>query len=59
MAKKISYIIFFVVINSSKTFFQVLSAIDSDADGMIKIDHVIKVLEMLGHEQVQVLYYYN
>jgi Ca2+-binding EF-hand superfamily protein len=30
----------------------VLSAIDVDADGMIKVDHVTKVLELLGNEQV-------
>jgi hypothetical protein len=27
--------------------FQVLSAIDIDSDGMIKVDHVTKVLELL------------
>ena len=31
--------------------FQVLSAIDIDSDGMIKVDHVVKVLELLGNEE--------
>ena len=33
--------------------FQVLSAIDIDSDGMIKIDHVHKVLELLGSEHFE------
>lgn len=32
---------------------EVLSAMDVDSDGMIKVDHVQKVLELLGSEHVQ------
>ena len=34
-------------------FSKVLSAIDVDSDGMIKVDHVTKVLELMGNEQDQ------
>lgn len=31
----------------------VLSKMDDDSDGMIKVDHVLKVIELLGTEQIQ------
>ena len=34
-------------------FSKVLSAIDVDSDGMIKVDQVTKVLELMGNEQDQ------
>ncbi len=45
-------IVFYIVL-WIRFFFQVLAAIDIDSDGMIKIDHVHKVLELLGTEHIQ------
>lgn len=33
--------------------FQVLSMMDADADGVIKVDHVLKVIELLGMENTE------
>ena len=32
---------------------QVLSRMDEDSDGVIKVDHVVKVIELLGREHVK------
>merc|ERR1712037_129890 len=32
---------------------EVLSRMDDDSDGVIKVDHVVKVIELLGREHVK------
>ena len=38
---------------SNKISIQVLSRMDEDSDGVIKVDHVVKVIELLGREHVK------
>ena len=44
---------FFLNITFINNNFQVLTMMDADKDGLIKVDHVLKVIELLGVENTE------